>query len=117
MTRMPLHATTRARPSIDLANLPPSMQNVMPRVRCAPRCVDLDGDGVIRPREMLHFYEEQLKRLEGWNQEPVQFEDLLCQLHDMLNPAVEGAYTLRWGKMHGSWTWRPIIPVCLAGPK
>ncbi|GFR42212.1 hypothetical protein Agub_g3103 [Astrephomene gubernaculifera] len=59
------------------------------------RCVDLDGDGVIRPREMLHFYEEQLRRLEGWNQEVVQFEDLLCQLHDMLAPAVEGQFTLR----------------------
>ncbi|GLI63104.1 hypothetical protein VaNZ11_006008 [Volvox africanus] len=59
------------------------------------RCVDLDGDGVIRPREMLHFYEEQLRRLEGWNQEPVQFEDLLCQLHDMLAPSKEGAFTLR----------------------
>ncbi|KXZ52166.1 hypothetical protein GPECTOR_10g795 [Gonium pectorale] len=59
------------------------------------RCVDLDGDGVIRPREMLYFYEEQLRRLEGWNQEPVQFEDLLCQLHDMLSPAKEGAFTLR----------------------
>lgn len=61
----------------------------------ACRCVDLDGDGVIRPREMLYFYEEQLRRLEGWNQEPVQFEDLLCQLHDMLSPAKEGAFTLR----------------------
>lgn len=61
--------------------------------------MDLDGDGVIRPREMLYFYEEQLRRLEGWNQEPVQFEDLLCQLHDMLTPGKEGAFTLRWG--HG----------------
>lgn len=85
----------------------PPVHVAAPRMRSAPRCVDLDGDGVIRPREMLHFYEEQLKRLEGWNQEPVQFEDLLCQLHDMLNPAVEGAYTLRWGKMHWSWTWGP----------
>ncbi|KAG2492706.1 hypothetical protein HYH03_009119 [Edaphochlamys debaryana] len=59
------------------------------------RCVDLDGDGVIRPREMLFFYEEQLRRLEGWNQEPVAFEDLLCQLHDMLSPSAEGAFTLR----------------------
>jgi hypothetical protein len=33
---------------------------------------------------MWHFYEEQMKRLEGLNQEPVLFEDVLCQLHDML---------------------------------
>jgi serine/threonine-protein phosphatase 2A regulatory subunit B'' len=27
-------------------------------------------------------------------QEPVLFEDVLCQLHDMLQPAREGCYTL-----------------------
>lgn len=59
------------------------------------RCVDLDGDGMIRPREMWVFYEETLKRLESMSQEPVLFEDLLCQLHDMLAPAKEGIYTLR----------------------
>ncbi|MEW5306985.1 MAG: hypothetical protein WDW36_009408 [Sanguina aurantia] len=59
------------------------------------RCADLDGDGSVRPREMWHFYEEQLKRLEGLSQEPVLFEDVLCQVHDMLQPAVEGAYTLK----------------------
>lgn len=39
---------------------------------------------MITPSEMWHFYEEQMKRLEGLNQEPVLFEDVLCQLHDML---------------------------------
>lgn len=48
------------------------------------RCADLDCDGVITPSEMWHFYEEQMKRLEGLSQEPVLFEDVLCQLHDML---------------------------------
>ncbi|KAF5827169.1 hypothetical protein DUNSADRAFT_1196 [Dunaliella salina] len=59
------------------------------------KCVDLDSDGVIRPREMWHFYEEQLKRLEGLSQEPVLFPDMVCQLHDMLQPEHEGQYTLR----------------------
>eukprot|EP00878_Enallax_costatus_P010472 GHUV01010934.1.p1 GENE.GHUV01010934.1~~GHUV01010934.1.p1 ORF type:complete len:441 (+),score=166.87 GHUV01010934.1:1036-2358(+) len=58
------------------------------------RCADLDCDGVITPSEMWHFYEEQMKRLEGLSQEPVLFEDVLCQLHDMLQPAHEGCYTL-----------------------
>lgn len=58
------------------------------------RCADLDCDGVITPSEMWHFYEEQMKRLEGLSQEPVLFEDVLCQLHDMLQPAREGCYTL-----------------------
>ncbi|KAL6752232.1 hypothetical protein V8C86DRAFT_2761140 [Haematococcus lacustris] len=59
------------------------------------KCVDLDCDGVIRPKEMWFFYEEQLKRMEGNNQEAVMFPDVLCQLHDMLQPEVEGQYTLR----------------------
>eukprot|EP00195_Chlamydomonas_chlamydogama_P009651 CAMPEP_0202899244 /NCGR_PEP_ID=MMETSP1392-20130828/7527_1 /ASSEMBLY_ACC=CAM_ASM_000868 /TAXON_ID=225041 /ORGANISM="Chlamydomonas chlamydogama, Strain SAG 11-48b" /LENGTH=523 /DNA_ID=CAMNT_0049585371 /DNA_START=241 /DNA_END=1812 /DNA_ORIENTATION=- len=59
------------------------------------KCVDLDCDGVVRPREMWYFYEEQLKRLENLSQEPVLFEDMVCQLHDMLQPEVEGAYTIR----------------------
>jgi serine/threonine-protein phosphatase 2A regulatory subunit B'' len=58
------------------------------------RCADLDCDGAVRPSEMWHFYEEQMKRLEAMNQEPVLFEDVLCQLHDMLQPGAEGAYTL-----------------------
>lgn len=32
------------------------------------RCADLDCDGVITPSEMWHFYEEQMKRLEGLSQ-------------------------------------------------
>ncbi len=116
-------------------------------VVCVRRCLDLDCDGVIRPREMYYFYgekhrrtqthththkhkhkntntearrtlsdrqgtvvqvasgtrcvcvymytEDQVKRLEGLSQEPVLFPDILCQLHDMLQPEVEGEYTLR----------------------
>jgi len=59
-------------------------------------CVDLDCDGVVRPREMWFFYEEQLRRMEQMPAaETVQFEDLVCQLHDMLAPEAEGAYTIR----------------------
>lgn len=58
-------------------------------------CVDLDSDGAVRPYEMLFFYEEQLHRLESFLQEPVHFEDLLCQLHDMIQPEHEGFFTLR----------------------
>ncbi|KAG1668892.1 hypothetical protein FOA52_016061 [Chlamydomonas sp. UWO 241] len=59
-------------------------------------CVDLDCDGVIRPREMWAFYEEQLRRMEAPPaSEAVKFEDVVCQLHDMLEPEKEGAYTLR----------------------
>lgn len=41
------------------------------------------------------FYEEQQHRLESLLQEPVQFDDLLCQLHDMLLPECDGCFTLQ----------------------
>uniref|UniRef100_A0A061RTI5 Protein phosphatase 2 (Formerly 2A), regulatory subunit B n=1 Tax=Tetraselmis sp. GSL018 TaxID=582737 RepID=A0A061RTI5_9CHLO len=64
-------------------------------------CVDLDCDGAIRPNEMLYFYEEQLHRMECLSQEPVLFEDILCQMTDMISPAKEGMFTLRdLKKMH-----------------
>lgn len=62
--------------------------------------VDLDSDSALRPYEMLYFYEEQQHRLESFLQEPVHFEDLLCQLHDMLQPGQEGCFTLRDLKRH-----------------
>ena len=64
------------------------------------RCVDLDGDGVLSPQDMLHFYEEQLHRMECLAHEPVAWGDVLCQLHDMLAPASEGAFTLRDLRRH-----------------
>ena len=36
------------------------------------------------------FYEEQLQRMECLSQEPVLFEDILCQMSDMLHPGGGG---------------------------
>lgn len=48
---------------------------------------------------MWFFYEEQLRRMENMpSGETVLFEDVVCQLHDMLQPEAEGAYTIRWGR-------------------
>jgi len=58
------------------------------------RCVDLDDDDIIRPAEGAYFYEEQLQRMECLAQEPVAFEDMLCQMSDMLCPACPGTITL-----------------------
>jgi hypothetical protein len=52
------------------------------------KCVDLDCDGVITPNEMQFFYEEQLHRMECMAQEPVLFEDIVCQMADMICPHV-----------------------------
>lgn len=52
------------------------------------KCIDLDGNGVLTRNEMQFFYEEQLHRMECMAQEPVLFEDILCQIIDMIKPEV-----------------------------
>ncbi|XWS31401.1 hypothetical protein CRYUN_Cryun23aG0072400 [Craigia yunnanensis] len=59
------------------------------------KCIDLDGNGVLTPNEMQFFYEEQLHRMECLTQEPVLFEDILCQIVDMIAPEREDCVTLR----------------------
>ncbi|XP_021290187.1 serine/threonine protein phosphatase 2A regulatory subunit B''beta-like [Herrania umbratica] len=59
------------------------------------KCIDLDGNGVLTPTEMQFFYEEQLLRMECMAQEPVLFEDILCQIVDMIGPENEGYIALR----------------------
>ncbi|XVF28586.1 hypothetical protein REPUB_Repub15cG0042600 [Reevesia pubescens] len=59
------------------------------------KCIDLDGNGVLTPNEMQFFYEEQLHRMECMAQETVLFEDILCQIVDMIGSENEGYITLR----------------------
>ncbi|KAI3898599.1 hypothetical protein MKW98_000712 [Papaver atlanticum] len=59
------------------------------------KCIDLDGNGVLTSNEMQFFYEEQLHRMECMAQEPVLFEDILCQMVDMVGPENECHITLR----------------------
>ncbi|CAH9113421.1 unnamed protein product [Cuscuta epithymum] len=59
------------------------------------KCIDLDGNGVLTRNEMQFFYEEQLHRMECMAQEPVLFEDILCQIVDMISPEDESYVTLR----------------------
>ncbi|KAF4687392.1 Serine/threonine-protein phosphatase 2A regulatory subunit B'' subunit alpha, partial [Perkinsus olseni] len=58
------------------------------------KLVDLDGDGVIRDHEMAYFYLEQVQRLECLHQEAVQFQDILCQMNDLIMPEQEGQFEL-----------------------
>ncbi|CAN1851712.1 Serine/threonine protein phosphatase 2A regulatory subunit B''beta [Linum perenne] len=59
------------------------------------KCIDLDGNGVLTSNEMQYFYEEQLHRMGCMSQETVPFEDILCQIVDMISPEKEGYITLR----------------------
>ncbi|XP_054805573.1 serine/threonine protein phosphatase 2A regulatory subunit B''beta-like [Prosopis cineraria] len=59
------------------------------------KCIDLDGNGILTSNELLFFYEEQLHRMECMAQESVLFEDILCQIVDMIGPENEGYITLK----------------------
>ncbi|KAL0649036.1 hypothetical protein Bca4012_091726 [Brassica carinata] len=59
------------------------------------KCIDLDGNGVITPNEIQFFFEEQLHRMESITQEPVHFNDILCQIIDMIKPEEENCITLQ----------------------
>lgn len=58
------------------------------------RCMDLDGDGKLSMYELEYFYEEQLRRLEAMCIEPLSFENLLCQMLDLIHPADSNFVTL-----------------------
>ncbi|CAM9244554.1 unnamed protein product, partial [Choristocarpus tenellus] len=47
-------------------------------------CVDLDGDGRIGHMEMRLFYDSQVHRMESLGHEVVPYEDVVCQMWDML---------------------------------
>ncbi|KAE9448002.1 hypothetical protein C3L33_20103, partial [Rhododendron williamsianum] len=61
------------------------------------KCIDLDGNGILTRNEMQFFYEEQLHRMECMAQEPVLFEDILCQIVDMIRPEVNEPFTIEIG--------------------
>eukprot|EP00300_Choanocystis_sp_HF-7_P041598 c8379_g1_i1.p1 GENE.c8379_g1_i1~~c8379_g1_i1.p1 ORF type:complete len:311 (-),score=80.63 c8379_g1_i1:144-1076(-) len=55
---------------------------------------DVDGDGVLSPSELELLYREQGNRLVSIPHERVEFRDLLCQMHDMIEPRVPSHFTL-----------------------
>ncbi|KRX04927.1 hypothetical protein PPERSA_06561 [Pseudocohnilembus persalinus] len=50
------------------------------------KLIDLDENGIITGYEMEYFYEEQRQRLEYLNHEIVFFQDVVCQMVDLLKP-------------------------------
>jgi serine/threonine-protein phosphatase 2A regulatory subunit B'' len=49
-------------------------------------CVDVDGDGKLNNMEMRAFYAVQLHRMQCMSHDIVPFEDMLCQMMDMIKP-------------------------------
>lgn len=59
------------------------------------RVLDLDADGIITQFEMDHFYSEQVQRMESIQMELVAFDDVFCQMIDMIKPVNAKAITLK----------------------
>ncbi|KAG2175600.1 hypothetical protein INT43_001247 [Umbelopsis isabellina] len=62
------------------------------------KCIDLDGDGIISSYELSFFWEEQEERQNLYglgDSEMINFEDVICQLNDLIKPQVMGQFTLR----------------------
>ena len=54
--------------------------------------IDTNEDGVLRADEMRVFYRHQIHRMECLGHEVVPFEDILCQMSDLLHPGQEGQF-------------------------
>merc|ERR1719378_910520 len=55
----------------------------------------MDDDGRITSADCRFLYEPQLDRMQCLGHETVPFEDIMCQLCDMLKPEVDGEIRLR----------------------
>lgn len=52
-------------------------------------CIDVDGDGKLNNMEMRSFYALQQHRMQQMGGEQIPFEDMLCQMIDMIKPKNE----------------------------
>eukprot|EP01063_Lacrimia_lanifica_P040212 TRINITY_DN9049_c0_g1_i1.p2 TRINITY_DN9049_c0_g1~~TRINITY_DN9049_c0_g1_i1.p2 ORF type:complete len:671 (+),score=255.74 TRINITY_DN9049_c0_g1_i1:87-2099(+) len=51
------------------------------------RCTDIDEDGLLTGYELDCFFKEQKAKMESSYQETVAYEDILCQMFDMISPS------------------------------
>jgi len=65
-----------------------------PSLRYWFKCCDLDEDGQLTPGDLRYFYQVQAHRMDCLGHEPICFEDILCQLTDMIKPADPGVVRL-----------------------
>ena len=56
--------------------------------------VDVNHDGVLHVDEMNYFYKHQIHRMECLGTEVIPFEDIMCQLSDLIQPVNEGEFTI-----------------------
>ena len=49
---------------------------------------DIDDDGYLTFNDMKQFYMEQEQRMRDYGMEVISFKDILCQMHDLIQPKV-----------------------------
>lgn len=52
------------------------------------KCLDLNGIGVITRNDLQYFFDEQLHRMNCLNRVVLLFENVLCQIYDIIHPEV-----------------------------
>ncbi|KAK4517147.1 uncharacterized protein ATC70_000478 [Mucor velutinosus] len=69
------------------------------------RCMDDDGDGIITTFDLEEYWEEQEKKLyetiDGYTEDIICFDDLICQLNDLIRPQIPGQFRLSDLKRNG----------------
>jgi serine/threonine-protein phosphatase 2A regulatory subunit B'' len=59
------------------------------------RVLDVDGDGVLSMYELEYFYNEQIEQMRERQIEYMPFNDLLCQILDLVKPREQGKIRLK----------------------
>lgn len=81
--------------------------------------MDTDGDGVLSMFELEYFYEEQCERMERMGIEPLPFQDLLCQMLDLVKPENQGerqrqlGLRVSTGDTKPAFLWHMHVFVCM----
>ncbi|KAI9315898.1 hypothetical protein BX666DRAFT_1952574 [Dichotomocladium elegans] len=68
------------------------------------RCLDTDGDGVLSGYELEQFWKEQESRQQyygGGEDDHVPFQNILCQMNDLIRPHTPGQFKLGDLKKNG----------------
>ncbi|KAI7882613.1 hypothetical protein K492DRAFT_193418 [Lichtheimia hyalospora FSU 10163] len=68
------------------------------------RCLDTDGDGILSAYELEQFWREQEARQRFYGvpeDDQIQFQNILCQMNDLIQPNVRGQFRLQDLKRNG----------------
>ncbi|KAI9482740.1 MAG: hypothetical protein EXX96DRAFT_555457 [Benjaminiella poitrasii] len=69
------------------------------------RCLDIDGDGVLSGYELHQFWQDQDTKQQFYgnvpNENRIQFEDVMRQMNDLIQPDIPGQFTLKDFKKNG----------------